>query len=336
MPRLPLLLAIPIALVACGDDEHGQPDAAIPDAGDPDAGGPFGSVSLDELPDALERAVCGFEVRCGLMPDGATCRDAFDPAATDVAQLAAYAGAGKLTYDPDKAGDCLTAYRDAACTWSDGGIGPAAVCDEVFVGDKAPDVPCLVDEECAGDMICETQACADGCCAGVCRAKTPEVAIGEDCSAAPCAADAYCRLDGAGGATCTARAPAGGLCTSIEGCAADAVCDLDPATGQGSCVALAADNATCDPALAIGGCLGIDRWCDPASSRCEHRAEVDQGCGSDAQCIEAAACVSGTCRARPGLGDACGESATGSRGCLGGLVCAGGACAADPAQEVCP
>jgi hypothetical protein len=322
-------LALLLAAAACGDDPYSPPNPDDPpDAGPPDAGGPFGPVTLTELPGALEDAVCGFEVRCGMWPDTASCREGFDPAATDVAQLAALVDAEVVFYDAEKAGECLTAYRDAACTWVGGAIGPAAVCDEVFTGTKPADVPCFHDEECTGASFCETQACADGCCRGVCRARPDEVAIGGDCSAAPCAAGAYCRQDGAGNPTCAAVAAAGEACGSVDACGPDAIC-----TG-GGCVALAADGAACDPAIGAAVCAGIDRWCDPATSRCERRAGVGELCAASAQCIEGATCSGTTCVARPGVGDPCGEDATGG-GCLGELACVGGVCLAPAAEEVC-
>jgi hypothetical protein len=325
--RVMACVALLVATAACGDDASQPVDP--PDAMPPDAPGPIGPVDLDDLPAALEDAVCHFEVRCGMWPDEASCREAFDPAATDVPQLAAYVAADKLGYDAAAAGECLTAYRDAACAWVGGAIGPAAVCDQVFTGTKPADVPCFHDEECTGDSFCETQACADGCCGGVCKAKAAPVAIDGDCSAAPCVTGAYCRQDGAGTATCTAVAAAGTACTSVDGCGPDGLCHA------GLCVALAADDAACDPDLGAAACAGIDRWCDPASSICARRAAVGDSCASPAQCIEGATCGGGTCVARPGLGDPCGESATGG-GCLGELACLAGVCAAPSIEEVCP
>jgi hypothetical protein len=322
-----LALAALLVAGACGDNSPEQPDAAPVE---PDAG-PIGAVTLAELPDALEAAVCGFEVRCGLMPDVATCRDAFLAASTDVAQLAAMVDTGVLTYDDDAAGACLTAYRDAACDWVDGGIGPDAVCDDVFVGNKPPDATCHVDEECSGDGFCETHPCADGCCSGVCRARPAPVGADGDCSAAPCADGLYCRLDGAGGATCTAVAAPSGVCTAIDGCASGSVCDLE----AGTCVRLAAAGAACDPDVAIGSCAGIDQFCDAASSTCQPRQRDGGACASSAGCIEAAACVAGVCRDRPGVGEPCGLAATGGDG-LGDLECVDAVCTLPAAEAVCP
>lgn len=339
MNRTPVRVALLVlAVVGCGGDEHvvsdappGQPDAAQP----PDAAGPYGPITLDDLPVRLEDAVCLFEVKCGMMPDVATCRAVFDPGTTDVAQLTAYVAAGKLTYDATKAGECLTAYRDAACSYDgDGGLGPAAVCDAVFTGDKVEGVACFMDEECVGDLICETQACAGACCTGTCKAKPAPAAVGADCSAAPCADGAYCALDGAGGAACAERVAVGGACAAVDACAAGATCKLAPGAGQGTCVAVGGDGAQCDPG-AIASCAGIDRWCDPSSSTCVARKPIGAVCGGDGECIEAGACVLGACQVRPRPGEACGAAATGG-GCLGDLPCAGGHCEAEAAEAVCP
>lgn len=309
------------------DAPPGQPDG--PPA--PDAAGPFGPVALTDLPGKLADAVCIFETRCGLMPDVATCHAVFDPATTDVAQLTAYTNAGKLTYDADKAGECLTSYRDAACSWDgEGSLGPAAVCDDVFTGDKVAGVGCFLDEECVGDLICETQDCAGGCCPGTCKDKAAPAAVGADCSAAPCADGAYCAFDATGAAACADRVAVGGACAAVDACVSGATCRLD----TGTCVAVGGDGAQCDPA-AFASCAGIDRWCDPASSTCVARKSIGSACGGDGECIEAAACVSGTCRARPGPGEACGAGATGG-GCLGDLPCSGGLCVAEAVEAVCP
>jgi len=342
--RIGLALAgLLFAVSACGDDSPITHDDAGIDAGTdaatdagPDAT-PAGPVALADLPDALEAAVCGFEVRCGLMPDQATCAEIFDPATTDIPQLAAFVTAGTIQYDAAKAGDCLAAYRDAACTWNRDGIGPAAVCADVFEGDKAPGVDCFLDEECTDVSICETQACAGGCCKGVCKLKETPVAIGADCKVAPCEAGAYCRYASTGTAICTAAVAVGGSCDAVDACADGAVCHF-AANGQGSCVALVAAGASCDPAVdePSGACAGIDRFCNPASSKCEPRGAIGAACATDAACIEAATCTSGHCAVRPGLNDACGATATGAGACLGGLACINGSCAADATEEVCP
>jgi hypothetical protein len=321
------------SLAACGGgDDPVVDDARPPDGspGTPDASpNPVGPVELVDLPARLQDAVCAFEARCGLMPDVTTCRAVFDPATTDVAQLAAYATSGRLTYDATKAGECLTAYRDAACEWNaDGGLGPSAVCDEVFRGDKVEGVACFADEECLGALVCETIECVGGCCAGTCKAKAAEAPVGGDCRAAPCGANAYCRLDGAGAAACATRAAVGAACDAVDACAAGSVCSA------GTCVAIGGDGAACDPA-AFAGCAGIDRWCDPASATCVARKAIGAVCGGEGECIEAAACVGGSCVMRPRPGDACGAGATGG-GCLGELPCVGGVCQAQAVEEVCP
>jgi hypothetical protein len=339
------LVGLLLATAACGDDaptNHNDAgiDAAVPppiDAG-PDAT-PAGPVALAELPDAFEAAVCGFEVRCGIMPDLATCNEIVDPATTDIAQLTALVNAGTIQYDAAKAGDCLAAYRDAACTWNRDGIGPAAVCADVFEGDKAPGVDCFMDEECTDVSICETQACAGGCCKGVCKLKATPVEIGADCKNAPCADGAYCRYAPDGSATCTAAVAANGACDAVDACADGAVCHFAPgASGPGTCVALAAADASCNPAVAepSGACAGIDRYCNPTSAKCEQRGAIGAACSSDAACIEAATCSAGHCAVRPGLNDACGATANGAGACLGGLACVNGTCAPDATEEVCP
>jgi hypothetical protein len=329
---------ITLALSACGSSNPPPTiyDAEPPDPMEPDASPPIGDVALAELPEALELAVCQFEARCGLMPDVATCREVFDAATTDVAQLAAFATAGRLTYDATKAGTCLTAYRDAACVWdAAGGLGPAAVCDEVFTGDKIAGVACLVDEECLGALVCETTACAGGCCEGICKAKVDPIAIGGDCLAGPCADGAYCRLDGAtGSATCAARVAVGESCAAVDACAVGSACKIEAGAVAGLCVRIADGGESCDPAL-VDGCAGIDQWCDPASSTCVTRKSIGAACGRDGECVEAAACLGGTCAQRPKPGEACGAEATGG-GCLGDLPCVSGLCAAEQIEAVCP
>jgi hypothetical protein len=315
------LLVLTLLLAACGGGTSSPPDAGIPDAGLPDGPLPLGEVALVDLPATLEAVVCTFEVRCGLMPDLATCQEVFDPSATSVPQLAAHAASGALIYDPVQAGACLTAYRDAACSWNGDTLGLIDGCAQVFVGDKAPGVACLLDEECTGDSICETVPCPEGCCTGTCKPRAAPVGVGGDCSGAPCAEGAYCRLHDAGQATCTALAPAGGACEAIDACAPGSLCQ------QGTCVALAAAGASCQP----GGCRDVDHFCDGGT--CQPRRAATAACADDGACIEAAACVAGSCRIRPRPGEACGPTGP---GCLGDGPCVSGVCRVEPAHQVCP
>jgi hypothetical protein len=351
----PTSLLVALALLSCGGaaspidgsisppdgavapDALAVPDAAVVDVMPPDAGpdARVSPVTLENVLALTEEGVCAWWVRCGLIPAGAACADAYHAESGTLPQLVAYAMTGNVLFDAFAADDCLTALDTVPCT-RDGDELPA-VCAEVFTGAVGDGGPCTVNEQCIGDSTCVQPPCEGECCVGQCTAPPDEAGIGEDCASAPCIESAWCDHTAAGGPECAARAPVGGPCSGFDACHAGAFCDFDWSTGTGACEVLAAHGASCDPTVLVppGGCLGFDDWCNPATSVCERRKEAGLPCGGAPvdPCLAYAVCSGSTCTARPLLGQSC---ATPGLTCIGDLVCEAGSCAAPDPTEVCP
>src|SRR5262245_19527770 len=133
-----LLLAaflIPAVVTSCsGDDEKAPP----------------GPIPIDAFRAEAEAANCEFEVRCGAMPDKATCKK-LDRADYELVQLIADAVFGSVKYDPAAGRAWVEAVRTQKCEIGDG-IPKAlkAAWEPVFVGTLGAGKPCFVDDECSG------------------------------------------------------------------------------------------------------------------------------------------------------------------------------------------
>jgi hypothetical protein len=299
-------------------------------------GGGGGSVSLQDVPERFEEAVCQNAVACGSAPDLATCRATtfFDDG--DVAELQAAIDRGTVTYDGDAAGACIDALTDSSCTWSDAfsGDGEAPdVCANAVRGSVAAGGACLIDEECVGGSAGEAEcvpadACTMACCMGTCVAEgdggvTP-IAEGQPCDAfgeVPCDDGLYCKRTSpdADTGTCTAQVTSG-ACDEFDACAPPLFCNIDFATGMGECYRPAAEGATCDPEVFLAACDRFDNYCDAADTTCKKRKAPGEPCDIEIDnCVEYAWCNGGTCAAFPGEGQPC----SGPQGddCLGDLDC---------------
>ncbi len=151
----------------------------------------------------------------------ATCRAAFRESLTSL--LIPSIDAGRVTYDPNFAGSCLSQARALSCRSFAAGGGLAEIddCLSALQGRIANGSPCTTSQE-----------CSDGSCSGdICVADTPLVAIGGTCSgAAVCVSSGFCRdgncvADLADGAACDeANQCQSATCTSNV-CVPSLVCD---------------------------------------------------------------------------------------------------------------
>jgi hypothetical protein len=267
-----------------------------------------GGVKLTDLADEVHDAQCEWAVRCGVLPNTEACA-ALGTADDEIAQLQASVDAGRLSYDEDKAADCVDAFADASCELF--GVSEAAqACEEVFTGLVADGGTCYDDEECVSDNCQQTDpACDMACCAGTCMPGDPEAQIGEDCSEADCVDGAHCAFDSASSTfKCEADIAEGQACTG-GGCADGLFCDVtDPQTGAGTCKAPADEGQTCNPQSFFGACARIDNWCNPATSKCEKRKAPGEACDVEIDnCVEYAECQNGTCVGDVAEGAACNE-----------------------------
>lgn len=297
-------------------------------------------VSIDDFSQKLIDAQCTYAVACQQMPDVATCKGATH-IDDYIATLVADSKSKKITYDEGQAGTCIDYFKSASCSFT-GFHGPANPCTTVFKGTVAAGGACFVDEDCAGSGTCQaTDPNCDSsamCCPGTCMAAAQKVAIGGDCSNAPCVDNAACSFNTN---KCVALATtAGAACDAVDGCADPMVCNIDftKQPYMGTCITPAAHGATCDPNALIA-CADNRDYCDPTAKTCTSAIAVGQTCTAQQTCVGYADCTNGSCAARAGSGQACmagsGSGAGSGGNCLGDLTCTSGSCAAPPAAMAC-
>jgi hypothetical protein len=291
--------------------------------------GSGGSIPLNQLGPQVTAALCSYEVRCGVLPDLATCEGAFQ---SDVTRLEADVQAGRVIYDGDKASSCLSSVAGEGCALSDDQAFGASDCRAVFQGTVAAGGHCAYDEHCVSQM-CDTGLCDLGvqCCSGTCLAL---VTAGGECGSAVagvCAVGTTCVTDGTGHGTCQATSPIAGRCSNVGDCASGLDCAID-SNGIGTCVQLPGEGQPCDPM--VGLCDKLGDFCDSVTQRCVPRLAPGASCPTGDECVLYAQCDQTTmkCVATIPRGGAC----TGNDRCLGTLECLNGVCAQRPAQPVCP
>lgn len=318
------LTVLPLSLAACGD-----------------TGG--GSIALEDLADEVDEAFCEADVKCGESPDMATCLDTrYGDREDELKTISASVEAGRISYDAEQAAECLDLIRGMECRFSSTFDEAAfeAACRAVFTGTVADGGACVEDEECASQECEPPTDCTMSCCVGACVMAEPDptpVPVGGDCSGveAECVATAYCASD-ATGERCVAKVGAGQPCADFDACQQGLFCVLDYATEMGTCQELPDEGETCDPNAFFIACDRQDNYCDPTTMKCTRKKGVGEACTptefGDSNCQAYAACVSGTCVARPGEGEACSDTLE----CLGELDCDGAVCVAPADEPACP
>ncbi|MBK9266918.1 MAG: hypothetical protein IPM54_44985 [Polyangiaceae bacterium] len=294
-----------------------------------EAPGP-GPIPLQELRDELSTATCNQYVRCGLMPDQATCEAAQGDSRLTL-QLLTDAALGRVTYDEAGARTCVEAIRARSCdnlTATQKALADA--CSKMFVGTIPEGSSCLFSTECAGGGTCNVSMCmgSGACCLGVCEKPPAPVAIGADCTTNPCVESAYCDASEMP-PTCKARKDNGDACDAQGQCKEGMRCDVSGSLP--TCYLLSNRNGACNPALEAGGCIRFDDYCHPTDRKCTPLPGDGQPCTEDGQCMAYAHCDAGTCRKRPTEGGACSDTID----CLGTLECVDMVCAVDPSTQVC-
>jgi hypothetical protein len=295
-----------------------------------------GDIPLAELGPRVTTALCMYDVRCGVMPDQATC-EAAEPA--DTARLVADVQAGRIVYDGAKAAQCLSAEASAICGFSDDAAFAAEPCGEIFTGTIAAGGACAYDNECVSQTCTTAGNCIPGvtCCVGSCQPGVGQLASGAACQplsgASPCPQGSSCQADASGGATCRPLVAAGQPCANFGDCVAGAQCDKT-GTAPGTCVAFPTEGQPCDPAGPP--CSPASEFCDGATSKCAPRLGVGAACPAGQGCALYTTCDLTTmkCVAKGARGAAC--AGTASSDCLGGLECLNGACAPRAPEPVCP
>ena len=300
-----------------------------------------GGVSAEDYPDALADARCKNLVACEGQPDSSTCADSLVFAGNDLETILADIASGKVKYDESQAKKCLDEVKAAGCSFDGFQNGTDSACNHVFTGTVAMGGACFTDVECAGGASCAQtdQNCdpSTACCAGTCGAPEPApVAIGGACSdSSGCQGAAFCKApaSGSGMGTCTALLTTEGApCEDLDACVDPMYCDLDFQTFMGVCTKAAASGATCDNSTLLPCADGRD-YCDATTMKCVRAADVGAACPDGVDCVGYAACVNGTCVAKPGLGGTCVVDQDPS--CLGTLECTGGKCTVPATGTAC-
>jgi hypothetical protein len=296
------------------------------------------SVDLDDFESAVLDAVCSNAVNCGRMPDTATCKAAIQIADKELLTILAKAKSGAITYSSDKAGECVDMIQSRACEFA-GFYNNNNPCSEVFVGKAAAGAACVVDLECATRHYCEeTNPQCDRdttCCAGTCKAIPAEVAIGGDCSAAPCVDGAYCSNSTD---KCAALiATEGTACDSFIACANPMYCNIFLQAPV--CERPASRGATCDPRKLIP-CADNRDYCDATTMKCTQVSAVGGTCGiSGPDCVSYATCTGNMCVADAKAGESCTyDPQRETDNCLGDLSCSanGSPCTLPATGTACP
>lgn len=291
-------------------------------------------------------ARCEYLVRCGYMPDDATCRasQSYDQSLVQALGGTSFDRAG---YNEEAAATWLEALRTLGCEGTSENVRLYAEARApVFAGRIELGGACFADDECMGDdTVCDRAACPGDqlCCTGEC-VEQRVLSVGERCPlpqqgvrlTAACEDFAYCQLppdDGSGmpptEGTCQARSDNGLPCDQLDACLDGQRCDLG---GTGNCYQLSASGEMCNPALQRGSCLAVNEAC--AASTCELAPGPGQPCVTG-QCAGWAFCQN------DGMTETCvgflraGEACDGSVPCLGDLRCRDGSCQLDSTVLVC-
>ncbi len=308
-------ILIGVVIAACGGGSGGGP------------------IPIDELPQQVIDALCGFEVRCGAVSSEAICIAEFEQE-LNTADVVAGVHDGKITYDANLARQCLDAYNTMSCdaTAQSVRVQPQA-CKDAVKGTVADGGMCEADQVCISEL-CNAPSCQAACCPGTCDPTPPlPAAIGQSCAGTTCVDGAFCN-----NSTCAALLAAGASCQSDSQCAygtmcagaTSPVCAAPPKLGDpcandsGStmarcsdvgqfcdatnhCVAKLDTGATCDPTM-FGWCKG-DLQCDAATMKCDALPAISATCTGS--CAPGAFCdlgTTGTCKALEANDTACTSS----------------------------
>jgi hypothetical protein len=305
-----------------------------------------GSISIEELPDALGHALCQAEKSCNSFVYSIAFANTDCDALlskrleeASLSQVQAAITAKTVHYDGALAQSCVSAVSSGSCAVLDNQLPD--VCRQALTGTVAIGGACDIDSECSGSSRCEIDGascpgtCAPLASAGVACGKDSDCANGLICSSAT----KHCTTPAAVGEACQ-----GG---SAAQCAADLLCigNDDDKMRAGTCMTAAAtlvqqQGESCDlqhgPWCASGlSCVveSIQLKDQTLISSCHALATSGGECGLGipSQCPSGQYCplalsdllgahFSASCTALPGEGEPCGP-ALGLARCAANLVC---------------
>ncbi len=297
-----------------------------------------GPATFDELYGDFATTICNLEVRCGDMPDMATCLASLQLDTTDYLTIKADIASGKIQYDAAKGRVCAAWYERygaAACTLT--GISAVAAdtngsdaCASAITGNVPDGGACFSLNECVSRKCAQSDpACLPSvqCCAGTCVPKPASIPVGANCEASLpdqiCEGDAVC-ITTASSTTATCIAPSkvrGTPCTTQYECATPLFCQISGATLTGTCQPAVATGQLCSTLGGFRACENLRDYCSQSASRCTPRGAVGAACTEEDvnSCLGYAQCIGSTCVALSPARGAC--NPTDGPGCLGNLQC---------------
>ena len=194
---------------------------------------------------------------------------------------------GRILYSPTEGSLCLSAVQAIACTDLTIGGGPPLPpsCTAALAGQVQTNVACYLAEECVSGDYCTSDWFLT--CPGTCQ---PAVALGGDCSSAPCASGLTCDYS----TTPSLCKTPGGL---GQACPCQDMLWCDSSTAAPICKAPQTSGA-CSPyafgQCAVGSvCVGVGAvgTCQPLVGGDGNCAASSQLCGRGYQCVSSF-CVS--------------------------------------------
>jgi hypothetical protein len=214
--------------------------------------------------------------------------------------------AGRITYDPSTASDCLRSYFAVSCTLVLYGLATIVTppaCATALVGTVPTGGTCFGDFDCSGSSYCNGLGGVDPSCSGTCG---PRVPAGGTCQAGDqCASGLFC-IGAGDGQSCAAPEPpvsVGADCQNGSTCAAGLACD----ELTGVCATNVKEGGSCNPAAEV--CEPFT-MCEPTSKTCVPWPALGAACTTN--CLGAAYCattapsfMTGTCAAQSGAGAPC-------------------------------
>jgi hypothetical protein len=186
-----------------------------------------GSVSIEELPDALGQALCQAEKACNpflysVAFSNVDCQSLLSKrlAEASLSQIQAAITSKTVRYDGAIAQRCVSAVSSGACGLLDNHLPD--VCRQALAGTVALGGDCEIDSQCSGSSRCQVDGntcpgtCAPLASAGVACGKDSDCVLGLICSTAT----SHCTTPAAAGEPCqggsAAQCSAGLLCVGND------------------------------------------------------------------------------------------------------------------------
>jgi hypothetical protein len=306
-------------------------------------------ITLDELAKQWIERSCSNYLQCHQFET----REACEAATTyDLEQLIASVKAGRATFDPEHAAECLEGISDA--TSCSDVLSASRETQEkvrtcygsVLVGNGDEGAPCVAWSDCVSNS-CSAPSCAEGCCAGSCTAPstgTPPTPNkdGEACGngAGICDdAKSFCPYS-APPLVCTPKSALDGPCTGDEECLESSLYCAKVPGGKGVCKKRGGPGEACDPGtvpyLNYHACDRNDTYCDLTTKVCTSKPLAGASCDTDLGkiCVGAAWCDQGQCVSRSAAGAGC-DANLGGYNCPYGTRCTK-ANICDVGGKICP